>query len=465
MQRPNGYDFMRQQGASVRQGPANYAGSARPQVGDPRVRQVAPPQYPLPPVQARPGGGVGEVGGNRSWRQADPGAGNAYAAPQPPAPRTTYNAVPPAYAPMSHGSSAAGPSLPLPPAGQRPGAGGFIPFVPAPPQTHGPSYVPGTSTAPGMKVAPSPGFGGGMAMPSATPGVQTLAPQGGSSLNVYRPDGPLQRATPGDSRPMGFSRETRTVLDDVSDQLGLSGQGASSGAEVNTSTTGTSAAEEQRGTQNQNAPPTEGAPTPIGAAFNAIFPAISASVPGILNPPAPGDGPLGKAAGAIANMLGDPVIGAANAMNEGEKSAVMGYYDQFKDLNPSKWFGESMLDPGVQAAQEQAAREGMRSEIDRQRDAALRMGAAQAARGGRQSSGWDQGIYGEALRNTQQGERDLIMDAFKRRLSAGQLGSSVLSDRANTIYGAMQPGYTSPKELAAMALTAFPDLMDALIPG
>jgi hypothetical protein len=124
-----------------------------------------------------------------------------------------------------------------------------------------------------------------------------------------------------------------------------------------------------------------------------------------------------------------------------------------------------MLDPGVQAEQEAAARTSMQSEIDRQRDAALRMGGAQAARGGRQGSGWDQGIYGEALRQSQQGQRDLLMDAFKRKLSAGQLGANILSDRANTIYGAMSPGYTSPKELAAMALTAFPDLMDALIPG
>lgn len=451
-----GYNYMRQQGASVRQGPANYAGSARPQVGDPRVRMVAPPQYPRPaPPPMRPGGGVGEAGGNRSWRQADPGAGNAYATPQPPAPRPAYNAVPPSYTLNPHGSSAAGPSLPLPPAGQRPGAGGFVPFVPAPPQTHGPGYVPGMSAAPGMKVAPSPGFGGGMSMPSATPGMQTLAPQGGSSLNVYRPDGPLQRVTPGDSRPMGFSRETRTWLDDVSDQLGLSGQGATSGDEVNTSATGTSAAGEQRQQDGQPDGEDTGGDTFGLDYFKKL---LSGEI-------SPGDGPLGQASSVIARFLGDPLIGATNEMNKAERSNVKNYYEDFKDLDPNKTFAMGMLDPGVQAAQEDAARTSMQSEIDRQRDAALRMGGAQAARGGRQSSGWDQGIYGEALRQSQQGQRDLLMDAFKRKLSAGQLGANILSDRANTIYGAMAPGYSSPKEFAAMGLTAFPELLDALIPG
>lgn len=465
---------MRQQGAAVRQGPQNYAGTrivqppqqarpawsgANPVAAKPQIT-AGPFRGPTPAVSYSPAPQQG-VRENRAWGAAQGGQGNVYlGGPANPVPASPV--APPSANP--HGPSR--PGLPLPPPGARPGgSGGFVPFNPAPPQSHGPSYVPGPSAS------PMPTFGGkGGGAPGATP----FVPQGYSNLGMAGPTMPaggvsglmgrrVETAPNMDRGPLQQAIEKRTVWDDVADQLGLSGNGATSGNEVEVSGSGTSAASEQDAGRG---PTGEGQATNLGAGasfFGGMFGTPTAEFAGGAAL-ADGSGPLGQAAGSLVGLLGDPLLGAARAMNRGERGVVRDYYDQFKDLDANRRFGESMLDPDVQAAQEQAAREGMRSEIDRQRDAALRMGASQASRGGRQGGGWDQGIYGEALRNTQQGERDLVMDAFKRKLSAGQLGASTLSDRANTIYDKMAPGYTSPKDLAAMMMEAFPDLVDALIP-
>lgn len=163
------------------------------------------------------------------------------------------------------------------------------------------------------------------------------------------------------------------------------------------------------------------------------------------------------------DLIGGPVVGATGEINSKNKDLLNKYYNNFDQFDPQNNYGQSLLDPNVQAAQEQAANDQMRYEVDRQRNADLRrLGSSQAA-GGRVGSGSVQSAFTAAEQAAQAGQRQNTMDAFNRKMAAGQLGTSVLNDRAKSIYDIMNQNYFSPQEMAGILAQVMPEMFGSLV--
>ena len=67
-------------------------------------------------------------------------------------------------------------------------------------------------------------------------------------------------------------------------------------------------------------------------------------------------------------------------------------------------------------------------------------------------SGYGQSIYGGAANAIAEGERGLAQDAFGRQLQATQLGMQGMGAGAQSLEDLLGSGFTSNKEVLAMAL-------------
>lgn len=196
---------------------------------------------------------------------------------------------------------------------------------------------------------------------------------------------------------------------------------------------------------------------------------------GLPTPPTPGNGPggpnisgdgqggvngmlndLGSAAGGA---LGSAASGMADAFNKQGRQGMEDWYNNFSDLDQNNKLASSLMDPGFQDQAEAAARAGMHTDIDAETDRNLRMQANNAAAGGRMGGGGTQAAYDSANKAMASGDRQMMQDAFARKLQAGQLGSQISSDRAKQIYDILGDNRVKPAEAAAIMAQLFGDVL------
>lgn len=168
---------------------------------------------------------------------------------------------------------------------------------------------------------------------------------------------------------------------------------------------------------------------------------------------------LMKNAGSI---LGGAAGGLASGFNDQTRKDIPGAYNsrpgEFSDLEDNNQLAKNLMDPEVQAAQEKAGRDQLRSDVDYQTDRNLRMQASNAAAGGRMGGGSQQAAYDSANKTVEDGQRKLIQDAFARKLAAGQLGSQISSDRAKQIYDILGSERLKATDAAALMAQVFGDV-------
>ncbi len=175
--------------------------------------------------------------------------------------------------------------------------------------------------------------------------------------------------------------------------------------------------------------------------------------------------PIGAALRDILRLAGGDLNAASGAMSETDMANIRKHFGEsagaYSDIiNRSR----DIMDPAKMAEAEAAARGDLYSGINTQRDAAQRQMLAASGRGGYQSSGAQTGIYNAAMQAAQAGERGLAQDAFGRRQAATQLGISGLGAGGSALENLLQSGFTSNKELMAMLLGAGKQAKDNLNP-
>lgn len=173
-----------------------------------------------------------------------------------------------------------------------------------------------------------------------------------------------------------------------------------------------------------------------------------------------GDNLVGMAsdvATGIAGGLVEPAAAAADRINGRNKKSLADWFGDY-GLQGNKDYAASLLDPNVQAAAEKAGAEQLRSDVDYNTDRNLRMQMSQAAGGGRMGGGSTQAAFDSANKATADGQRQLIKDAFQRKLQAGQLGTQINSDAARQINAILNDQYTSPNDIMAIMAQVAPEV-------
>jgi hypothetical protein len=165
----------------------------------------------------------------------------------------------------------------------------------------------------------------------------------------------------------------------------------------------------------------------------------------------------GTGIGSLLAGAGGGIAHEVNAKNKGEQAD---YMNNWEDLDSTKAEGEKWLGGQYGKEADDAARQMMTSDVNKNRDQALRSLVAQQNRGGTVGSGSEQGAWGDANNALTQGNLQLAKDSFGRRLQGAQQGSDMVQSRAKYIYDQMNEGLMSAQDGMAALTEIFGHITD-----
>lgn len=440
---PDGKAVLANQGRLVQQTPVNYAGRIAGQMGK-SMQPVGGGRMP-PPIQPRPAPRpMPAETQNRAFRAQNAGSGNFMRTPRAPSPTPTAapGLRPKEYVGTMHSKDEW--SNPLT---------GFTPNT----LGSGPATTPFANVGAAIGAIPY--------TPPADGNMQVLNPSSGAAAvgapTEYNPQGngmvPQGEILYGITGSGGNTATGGGAVDPTSGNTGgQPGPNTYEGSDPN-------AAYTQQGRESSGNPVDDLLSTlgDIGGDWSGNK-GVGGVPTGPFNPGNMPPGPPNSSdfASWLAGLMSDPAAAAAKRINESNRPVLDDWFGDY-GLGSNKEYAKSLLDPNVQAEAEKAGREQLRSDVDYNTDRNLRMQMSQAAGGGRMGGGSTQAAYDSANKATADGQRQLIKDAFQRKLQAGQLGTQINSDAARQINAILNDQYTSPNDIMAIMAQLFPEAFGA----
>ena len=170
----------------------------------------------------------------------------------------------------------------------------------------------------------------------------------------------------------------------------------------------------------------------------------------------------GEVSEGAGKLIGAAGGGLARGANE---QALPAWMDLFRDAGVTGGYEDIMrtsrdlLDPASRERLKAMAQEDVMGGVSDERDRALRSAIARGNRGGVTGTGAEQGIWGESMKQTQEGLRGVEQEDWTRRMQSSALGMQGLERGASQIQDLVEKGALSNKEATALIVQLLGELV------